>query len=333
MDEYAAFGDSHNPHNPHNEPDAPTTPNRVNGESVPSSHPRVGSASFTHLPARRIGSPLPSAPSGLDGSPAEPATSPQWSSAVGRATTGKSGRVIERLQAENDRLRRELKLESLRRDEEQKKGETARGMMEGLRVTNDNLAQITEVDKTSLLRKDRKLDELKSDLESERARRLQTEGQLKLVMKDSEKKEDELRSAAREDAERAKRAVSQYEVLSASWKHLEDGWKSKVERLQKDLLGLAQQGAEDRANLKRLTIISEHQKKEIERVHLAKEGVDNGLKNYKKEMDESTRTIRENAERNEAANAKVMEEAMALLGSMRHVIKVKENLRDTAEAR
>jgi hypothetical protein len=42
----------------------------------------------------------------------------QWSSAVGHATTnGKSGRVIERLMAENDRLKRELELQILRSQE------------------------------------------------------------------------------------------------------------------------------------------------------------------------------------------------------------------------
>ena len=51
----------------------------------------------------------------------------QWSSAVGHATTnGKSGRVIERLMAENDRLKRELELQILRSQELERNLETMR---------------------------------------------------------------------------------------------------------------------------------------------------------------------------------------------------------------
>ncbi|KAI9756162.1 MAG: hypothetical protein M4579_003975 [Chaenotheca gracillima] len=303
----------------------PATPNKPNGSSPVPIRSRVASNSLTPAPPHRVLSPGPSGAG--DSSPVDAESSPQWSSAVGRATTGKSGRVIERLQGENDRLKRDLKFEILRREEEQKKGEAARGQMEGLRITNGNLAQIAEGDKASLARKDRRNEDLKIDLESERARRTEAEAQLKAVQKDWETLEGELRAAARESAEAERKALAQYETLSMGWKHLEEGFRTKVEALRKDVTKMAKDGVEDGAKVQRLTLISEQQQKEIERLHVAKKAVDRGFEKYKSEADEGTRAIRESALQREVEHDQVMDDALSLLNSMRHVINVKENLR------
>ncbi|KAL9063333.1 MAG: hypothetical protein Q9157_008293, partial [Trypethelium eluteriae] len=77
-----------------------------------------------------------------------------WSSAVGRATTGKSGRVIERLMAENDRLRRELRAELSAREELQKRLETSRPITEALQVENSNLAAMRASDASVIARRE-----------------------------------------------------------------------------------------------------------------------------------------------------------------------------------
>lgn len=260
---------------------------------------------------------------------AEGTASPPWSSAVGRATTGKSGRVIERIQADNDKLRRDLRLEVLRREEEQKKSEMARSQMQSLQFTNDNLLQMRELDRLSLARKDRKMEELKSDLDGERTRRTEAESQLKQLMRASEDIEAELRAKLREETERAAKATSQYDLLSASWRQKDEDYRRSTERLQQDISHLRQDSADDRRKLDELEITAEQHRQEVEKMKAAKDRMSKEFETYRKEMEDNTRRMREQAEQNEKANAEALTETRELLGQMKHVINLKKYVRGT----
>ncbi|KAI9681166.1 MAG: hypothetical protein M1817_002448 [Caeruleum heppii] len=301
--------------------------------------PTNGAFAESFTPSLRSPSATPSSPdlapyhrlspatSVMDGLSSEGGQSPQWSSAVGRATTGKSGRVIERLQAENDRLKRELKLETLRREEEQKKGDNARGQMESLQATNANLLQMWEGDKTSLARKERKVEELKLDLEGEKSRREEVEAQLKEVILAGEKTEEELKRQAREDSEKAKRSGTQYDVLSSSWHQMDQSYRRKTERLKADIEAMTLDGSRDRGKLDSLKIIIEQQRQEIEKMIVAKEGMSRQFDEFKDEVDESARSIREHALDNERRNSEALAETLKVLGEMKHIINVKKYVR------
>ena len=270
-----------------------------------------------------LASPLSPAPSNPDASQLDAHLSP-WSSAVGRAQTGKSGRVIEKLMAENDRLRRELKLETIRREEEQKRGENARGKMESLQATNDSLIQMRDVDKTALARRDRKLEELKSELETERVKRHEAESELRVVQRDTESSIQEMRRELKKAVETSKKATTQYEVLSSSWRHLDEGYRRKTERLKNEFASLKQERKEDSEHLERLEVTVEQQRQEFDKMRQAKDGVVKEFESYKTKSEESTSDMRERAERNEKANNKALEETQQVLGQMRHIINVKK---------
>ncbi|KAI9831383.1 MAG: hypothetical protein M1826_003556 [Phylliscum demangeonii] len=250
-----------------------------------------------------------------------------WSSAVGRATTGKSGRVIERIQTENDRLRRELKLETLHREEEQKKSETAWAQMQSLQTANDNLVQMRELDGVSLARRERKLDEAKAELAGERSRRVVAEAQLKELMRESEKTEEGLRAHVREESERAGRATTQYDVLAASWRQMDDDYRRRTDRLKEDLLQLHARRADDRRKLDRLEVTMEQHKQEVEKMRLANERMALEFAAYRLDSDESTRLMKHRAECNDQAADEAVGDALQLLGQMRHVINVRKYVR------
>jgi hypothetical protein len=109
-----------------------------------------------------------------------------WSSAVGRANLGKSGRVIERLMADNDRLVRELKVETMRREEETKRNEATRQRIEGLERTNEMLLHQVSVSEAVVGRRERRIEELKLDLDSARKRADHLEEQLRAAIRDRE---------------------------------------------------------------------------------------------------------------------------------------------------
>ncbi|KAI9677900.1 MAG: hypothetical protein M1829_002397 [Trizodia sp. TS-e1964] len=259
--------------------------------------------------------------------PADCVTSPQWSSAVGRATTGKSGRVIERLMAENDRLRRELKLETLRREEEQKRGETTRSRIDSLQQQNDNLVHQANMDKATLLRRERKAEELKADLEAEVEKRKLVEDQLKSIMSETEQAIGCLRREVIEERDRAKKASSQYDVISSSWRQLDDGYRRRMERLKVDLAQLRTERQEDQCKLVRLEVTMEQQQQETSKMRVAKDAIEREFLAYKRESENGTRDMRERAERNEQANEKALQETKKVLGEMRYIISVGQNVK------
>jgi hypothetical protein len=89
----------------------------------------------------------------------------QWSSAVGHATTGgKSGRVIEKLMADSDRLKRELKEQVIKAEELQRSLQTYKPRIEALQTENENLSHARGVDQALLARRDRMIADLKEEL-------------------------------------------------------------------------------------------------------------------------------------------------------------------------
>ncbi|KAI9769666.1 MAG: hypothetical protein M1840_003903 [Geoglossum simile] len=253
--------------------------------------------------------------------------SPQWSSAVGRATTGKSGRVIERLMAENDRLRRELKLETLRREEEQKRGEMARGKVESLQNINDNLVHQANVDKSSLARRERKIEDLKADIGYERQQRVEAESGLRQVQRESDATIQELKSNLVIETEKARKSSSQYDVLASTWKQLDDGYRRKTCAFREELRRLKAEKDEDRAKLARLEIIVEQQRQEVDKMRILKERIEKRYEDYIDEAEISTKDMRDKAMRNEKAHGEALEETKRVLGELRYLLNLKKFVR------
>lgn len=252
----------------------------------------------------------------------------QWSAAVGRATTGKSGRVIERLMGENDRLRRELKHQSLRCEEEAKRSEMARSRSDTLQATNGNLVAMREVDKSALARRERKIEELKADLQAERSRRERADRETKETSKERDEVVGDCRREVMAEKEASRKSTTQYEVLSSSWRSLNDGYRRQMENLKVDIKKLNGTRAEDRMKLERLEVVIEQTRREGEKMGKAKEAVSKKFEDYKAETEEGIRGIRERAERNERASQGALEEMEKVVGEMRYVINLKKDVKE-----
>ena len=250
----------------------------------------------------------------------------QWSAAVGRATTGKSGRVIEKLMGDVDRLQRDKTLATVKLEEEVKRGESARSALESMQISNANLASIHEADKTFLTKKDRRIEELRADLEAERSRRDKAERETR----DSRKERDEivevLRREATENKQKAQRATSQYDVLARSWKSLEETYERQTSELRGHMTGLQNQIEGDKRKLDQLEVIVEQLANEGERSKRAKEKLSADFERYKKEQEAGLQGIRIKAEMNETVQAQTLEEMENTLGQMKYVINIKRNV-------
>src|SRR6202012_5053465 len=86
------------------------------------------------------------------------ASAPEWSSAVGHAATGKSGRVIHNLQEEIARLTRECSLYRSRAEEMQRSNEALKSQLQNVTERFRTSEQSNEVTLSSITRKDRKIE-------------------------------------------------------------------------------------------------------------------------------------------------------------------------------
>ena len=229
---------------------------------------------------------------------------------------------------ENDRLQREKTLAIVKLEEEVKRGESARLALEGLQVSNETLSSIHESDKTQMTKKDRKIELLRADLQSEKLRREKAERETRESRREREEVVEELRRVAAEDREEARRSTTQYEILASSWKALEDRYERQTQKLRIDLDDLRIEMDGDKRKMTELEIVIEQLTHELAKVAQVKEKLLTGFQAYKKEQETGLREIRKKAETNNSTNEELHEQMSDALGQMKHVVNVKRDSRE-----
>ena len=209
-------------------------------------------------------------------SPSPSANSPQsvttenspaaWSSAIGYAgTTGKSGRVIERLMSENDKLKRDLNEQMIRAQELERNLQTYKPQIEALRQENDNLSHARGVDSNLISRRDRKIEELKAELAIERQKRESAESLARRRESEKQEMEEQTRRDLNTMTESTKHATLHAEILETSHKQLSAEYRARAETWKKDLGGIIEARDQDHKKLSRLDVVTEQMRQELER--------------------------------------------------------------------
>ncbi|KAK3073927.1 mother-specific HO expression [Teratosphaeriaceae sp. CCFEE 6253] len=189
-----------------------------------------------------------------------------WSSAVGHATTaGKSGRVIERLMAENDKLKRELELTNLRAQELEKSLSMCRPQMEALKQENQNMIHARSVDSSLLGRRDRKIEDLKADNVAKTERVLNAEGLVRQLQREVEEVRGEFERREQGMLEQTKHATVHAEILETSHKQLSAEYRVRREAWEKDLADVQERREHDRQRMAKLDVVYEQMRQENER--------------------------------------------------------------------
>ncbi|MCJ1419221.1 hypothetical protein MMC32_005574 [Xylographa parallela] len=256
-------------------------------------------------------------------------SSDDWSSAVGRATnSGKSGREIERLNNQQAMLQREVKALTTARDEAIRGGELARALVESLQTKNANLTSICESNTIALSRKDRKIEELKAELKSERERREMAVRQQKEVARERDEVVVTYKKEILEAKEIARKTGCQYNVLSSSIRGLDAGFRRQTTKLEEEVKSLQQQQVTANGRLHELSIVSTHLSHENHTISKAYQDVMDQFEVYKKECEDGLQEIRQRSEKSNLANEEALQEMKSVTGQMKHVINVKRDVKD-----
>lgn len=190
--------------------------------------------------------------------------SSEWTSAVGHASTGKSGRVIHNLQEEIARLTRELSLYRSRAEEAQHINETLKEQIINISERLRNSEQSNETNLASIARKDRKIEDLKAEVQNEKARRLRAEAETAKVNQLMSEEQDEFHRKCAELQETSNYSTSQYDALSKASLREKSDMQRKFKGIKDELASLRDQAELKDREQERLDALIDRQNQELE---------------------------------------------------------------------
>ncbi|KAJ5971340.1 uncharacterized protein N7479_001258 [Penicillium vulpinum] len=253
----------------------------------------------------------------------------EWS-AVGHAATGKSGRVIHNLQEEIARLTRECSLYKSRAEEYQRTNEAYKIQQQNMNERLRNLEQVNETNLNSIARKDRKLEELRTELQHERSKRQDAEmdvNQTNQMMR--EERENQNREQARL-LEIAKHHETQYEVLSSATKREKAEFGKRINAIWAEFTTIANAQKTHIHSTERLEVLADQKNREFDSLKESYEKLLAQHSAYKELKDNDFRDTIESARSNNDNIAGVLAQLRETETEMKWAIRLNESRQSNA---
>lgn len=249
---------------------------------------------------------------------------------MGHAATGKSGRVIHNLQEEIARLTRELSLYRSRAEETLHNNETLKEQILNLGERLRNSEQSNEANLHSIARKDRKIEELRAEVQSEKTRRQKAEAEMAKIQQLMAEEQDEFHRKCAELQEITNHATTQYDALAKAAQRDKADLQRKLKAVRDDLNALRREIEKKDKEQERLDALMERQNKELE---AERDRINRVFEAYEAYKTENNRELRQLIEKGHA-NESIIDNALASLketeDKMKWTIHVKKEL-DWAE--
>lgn len=242
----------------------------------------------------------------------------QWSSAIGHASTGKSGRVIERLQGDIDRLRREKQLLKVRHEEAEKANETLLTRNQYLEDRNSNYEQSHEANLRQLARKERQVEDLREELRKERLKTIKAEAQVQAAAASEESWRDQASQAKSLAAQRE----AEYDTIVACRKNDYERHQFGLDKIRSNFTTLLRRQDEDLDKQKKLDIIAEQQRQTISQLEELNKKLTANFRAYRVEIDEAVSELHKMASSNNDAMTRKLQEMTEVTGRMRWIMNV-----------
>lgn len=262
-------------------------------------------------------------------SPKTPASeaSEGWS-AVGKATiSGRSGRVIERLQSDLDQAKRDNKALKLSYDELH----TSHGLLsvevESLRSSAETNESIVDSLQTQAARKDRKIKELREDLIEEKSVRQKTEVAYAKVLTESEKRVNEAERQNAKAQEMNKYHQTQYEVVSESMQQLRSEYERKCASLKKTSSSLVEAMRENQRKLASYEADARQLQIDHDGVESMNRDILQKFEQYKVARDQDIAALSTQLANYREKMEKMERDVHETVGGMRHVMGVKRTFK------
>jgi len=238
-----------------------------------------------------------------------------------RATPlGKSGRVIERLMADIDRLKRDLLIETTRRQELESRDEATKDTLARLQTEVGHLERARDTETTALGRRDRKIEEMRVEVEREKQRRERAEEEAREAVRIADERVSEAEEVRRRACDKADRVDQEMMVLQKEHMSMEAEYRRRTEALEKVFGQVLEEKEEERAKVQRLDVVLEQMGQEIERANKVNAKMGVALDQYKMVKEEEVAVLREKMKGLEELDGVTREETLKVLDEARWLV-------------
>jgi chromosome segregation ATPase len=228
--------------------------------------------------------------------------------------------VIERLQGDIDRLRRERQLLTTRLEESEKQTETLKTRNQSLQDRTSNYEQSHEATLRQLSRRERQVEELREELRKEKMRTAQAEAQAAAAISNEE--------VWRNQAHQAKAIATQkeveYDTIVDCRKVDYNRHQAGLDKIRSEVGTLLRQKEEDLEKQKKLEIIAEQQQQTIAQLEDLNRKLSTNFKAYRHEIDSAVSDLQQTASRNDQAVNQKLDEMAEVTGRMRWVMNIED---------
>ncbi|KAI5299241.1 hypothetical protein KEM55_002352 [Ascosphaera atra] len=190
-----------------------------------------------------------------------------------------------------------------------------------------NAEQLHEADLHSITRKDRKIDELKAEIEKERQKRLKSEEDAQRTNQIAAEAKDNHNRAITEAQEVAAQSKVQYEAIAKAHTRTLAETQMRMNRFKKEVADIGSREAERQKQLRRLDVIVEQKNKEIEAERERMQKFIAMFEEYKQENEKAMKELIENGKKNDDNISRVLVEAEETVQKMKWASNVKGNVR------
>lgn len=218
-----------------------------------------------------------------------------------------------------------------RAEETQRSNEALKIQLQNTTERLHNLEQVNETNLISLARKDRKIEELRSELNAERTKRQDAEA---TATKTNQTMREERATHHREQAraeEIAKYHATQYDVVVASTKREKAEFEKRLDDAFAQLRRFADANATQRVSSDRLEVICDQKNRAIEVMATANEKLQAAHAEYKQYKDNELHGTIERSHTNNAAIEKALAEIKDVQVEMKWVMRLATSREEEAK--
>ncbi len=254
-----------------------------------------------------------------------------WPVPSPRAQAGKSGRVIERITAEKEALRRELTAATAARGELATQVEALKAVVEQLHESKTTLESLISTDQAVLAKKERKIQDLRAALETETRARRDAERNEQAMGAQLEETVARTNRLLAEAGDREKHACVDAAIWREQLKRADERFLEPVATIRRTVGDFLEKQQQDRGTLAQMDVLQQQQNQELERAQAVNAKLHERCEQLGREKDEKIEemsrelaVMRETQEARERASQTIVEEAQELVKKMKWTIGVAE---------
>lgn len=232
-----------------------------------------------------------------------------------------------------DRLKRELQLETTRRQEIERREEATKATLARLQTEVANLERAKDVDDAALGRRDRKIEELKADVERETGRREKAEIEARMAIEGAQEKVKDCQAKVGMAGDRRRQVEREMTVLEEGHKSMRELYQTRTEELERVFGAVLEEKEEELAKVKRLDVVMEQMRQELERANRANKEMGRAFEAYRSIKDQEVEKIRKEARRRDEEDGVTREETRKVLEEARWLLTLgKKSIEETTRA-